>query len=98
MELNLSQIRFNDVKQFNIIKTESNSVKQFDTIKTESITVKQFNSDRMIIQAREWLQSGVTAVKQFNSHLSDGRKKGIQHEPLPDLWRSVEWFNPCQTV
>jgi len=42
--------------------------------------------------ARNWLQSGVTDVKQFNSHLSDGRKAPPQNLPQPDSYRSITKF------
>ena len=39
-----------------------------------------------------WLQSGITDVKQFESHLSDGRKAPPQNLPQPDSYRSIAFY------
>jgi len=45
-----------------------------------------------IVLARKWLRSNETDVKQFNSHLSDGRKAPPQNQPVDDSYRSIAHF------
>lgn len=45
-----------------------------------------------IVLARNWLRSNETDVKQFNSHLSDGRKAPLQNLPVDDSYRSIANF------
>lgn len=50
------------------------------------------DTSESVVLARNWLQSGETDVKQFNSHLSDGRKAPPQNQPQPDSYRSIATF------
>lgn len=45
-----------------------------------------------IVLARGWLQSGATGVKQFHSHLKDGRKCPPQNQQQEDSYRSIAKF------
>jgi len=45
-----------------------------------------------IVLSRNWLRSGKTDVKLFNSHLSDGRKAPPQNLPETDSCRSIAKF------
>ena len=45
-----------------------------------------------IVLVRDWLNSGKMDVKQFDSHLSDGRKAPPQNLPQQDSYRSIAKF------
>jgi len=81
-EVDVTEVDFSDEQM--LIDMVRENITQRDT---------DFHDTREgIVLARNWLQSGETDVKRFNTCLKDGRKAGEQHQPQPDSYRSIATF------